>query len=70
MKPILAHPADTGPDVGTPRDRSGRKRHGYRPRRADDRRGSGTSTLASSERAARNRVRAELRVARLVARSA
>ncbi|MCX4858943.1 hypothetical protein [Streptomyces canus] len=67
---ILAHPADAEQDVGVPRTRDGRKRHGYRPHRANDRRGSGTSTLAGSERVARNRVRAELRVTQLLTRPA
>lgn len=69
VNPILAHPSDTRQDVGSPKTRGGRKRHGYRPHRANDRRGSGTSTLASSERTARNRVRAQLRAVRLTPRA-
>jgi len=61
VKPILAHPADTRQVVDVPKVRAGRKRHGYRPRLRDDRRGSGTSTLAASDHTARNRVRAQLR---------
>ncbi|MCZ4508661.1 hypothetical protein O3Q52_10670 [Streptomyces sp. ActVer] len=68
MKPTtsIGH-ATSAPAV---KNRDGRKRHGYRPHRANDRRGSGTSTLAGSERTARNRVRNELRVVQLLARSA
>lgn len=54
---------------GAPRSRDGRKRHKFRPNRANDRRGTGTSTLDRSERTARNQVRAQLRTARLTARA-
>ncbi|QQM41995.1 hypothetical protein [Streptomyces liliifuscus] len=66
---ILAYRADTRQDVRAAKNRSGRKRHGYRPHRANDRRGSGTSTLAGTERTARNRVRAELRAVQLLTRT-
>lgn len=67
---ILAHGTDAKQYVNVPRPRDGRKRHGYRPHRAWDRRGSGTSTLDRSERTARNRVRAQLRVVQLLTRPA
>lgn len=70
MNPILAYPADARQDAGAPQSRDGRKRHGYRPNRAWDRRGSGASTLAGSERIARGLVRVELRVTWLLTRSA
>lgn len=70
---ILAHGADIGQDLdAVPRSRRrryGRKRHGFRPNGADERRGSGTSTLAGSERTARSTVRAQLRVTQLLTRT-
>lgn len=60
MKPTGSDGQTTS--ASAPRSCDGRKRHGYRPNRAWDRRGSGASTLAGSDRMARSRVRVDLRV--------
>ncbi|MEH0584456.1 hypothetical protein QA942_10235 [Streptomyces sp. B21-106] len=62
---ILAHPADARQDGGGPKNRGGRKRHGYRPRRAGARWASPKPPLHDPRLPGRLQVRAELRAVRL-----
>ncbi|MGW1669005.1 hypothetical protein [Streptomyces sp. NPDC002324] len=62
--------ADIRQRAGVPKDRGGRKRHGFRPNRAGDRRAPAKPPLYDPHVPDRLQARAELRAVRVMARPA